>query len=310
MKAWPRGAWVTGSLAVLLASLALAAPQFFQPAPLLSLLAREAPGLMAALGVAVVMLGRQMDISCGSQFSLCGVTAGLAAAAGFPWPLALLASATLGAALGLANGALVAGLGLPSIVVTLGAMVAWRDALRWWRQGVFVNLPDGLQWFGLSQTAGQCAVLGVSLAVVGAFALAERRLAAARFVFAVGSDAEAARLAGVPVRPVTAGAFILAGMLTGVGAALNLIESPAVDPKAGLGLELKAVAAAVVGGVAISGGRGSTLGVLAGYALLSLLSPALTFLHAQAYWEKAVQGVVILAAAAADQRRRRREAMS
>lgn len=306
MKRRGREAWVGAGLALLLGVLAVVSPQFFQPAPLLSLLAREAPGLVTAAGVAWVMIGRQMDISVGSQFSLCGVLSGVLAAAGWPWPAALAAALGAGALMGALNGGLVAGLGLPSIVVTLGAMVAWRDALRWWGQGRFVNLPDGLQWFGLPQTAGQLCVVGLALLAVLGMAAAGRRLAAARFVYAVGTDAEAARLAGLPARSVTFATFVLAGLLAGGGAVLNLVESPAVDPKAGLGLELKSVAAAVVGGVAIAGGRGSLLGVLAGYALLSLLSPALTYLHVQAYWEKAIQGLVILGAVAADARRARR----
>jgi rhamnose transport system permease protein len=295
---------VVVALGLLLGVVAVSSPQFFKPAPLLSLLAREAPGLVATLGVAWVMIARQIDISIGSLFSLCGVAAGLLAAAGVPAPVVLFAAAGLGAVLGACNGFFVAVVGLPSIVVTLGAMVAWRDALRWWRQGQFVNLPDGVQWFGLPQTTGQLAVLGFALALAGVMTFLSRRIAGGRHVYAVGSDAEAARVTGLPVKTVQSGAFVAAGLLSGLGAMLNLVESPAVDPKAGLGLELKAVAACVVGGVAIAGGRGSFPGVLAGYALLGLLGPALTYLHVQAYWEKAIHGVVILVAAAAEGRRR------
>ena len=97
------------------------------------------------------------------------------------------------------------------------------------------------------------------------------------------------------------------GGLTGVAAMMNMVQSPQVDPKSGTGLELKAIAAAVVGGVAISGGRGKLWGVLAGLLLLACIAPALTHLHVQAYWEKAIQGAVILLAVVADGLRMRRE---
>jgi rhamnose transport system permease protein len=297
---------VAGALALVLAMLALFAPAFFQPQPLLSLLTREAPTLVVACGMALVIVCRQIDISVGSQFAVCSVCAGLLAAAGWPLPLVLLASVVIGALLGACNGALVAGLGLPSIVVTLATMVTWREGLRWLRQGEFVNLPVDAQWFGLSQRAGQLTLVAVALALLVALALGMRRLAVGRFVYAVGADAEAARLAGLRPRWVTFGTFALLGALAGLAAMLNLVQSPQVDPKAGTGLELKAIAAVVVGGVAISGGRGNLWGVFAGLLLLACVAPALTHLHIQAYWEKAIQGAIILLAVIADGIRSRR----
>jgi rhamnose transport system permease protein len=186
-------------------------------------------------------------------------------------------------------------------------MVTWREGLRWWRQGQFVDLPPELQWFGLSQTQGQLVLVLSSLVILALLAFALRRLAAGRFVYAVGADAEAARLAGIRPRLVTFLTFVALGGLTGVAAMMNMVQSPQVDPKSGTGLELKAIAAAVVGGVAISGGRGKLWGVLAGLLLLACIAPALTHLHVQAYWEKAIQGAVILLAVVADGLRMRRE---
>src|SRR5205809_5476845 len=146
---------VAAALVVLLLFLAVAAPAFYQAQPLLSLLAREAPTLVVACGMALVVIARQIDISVGSQFALCSVSAGLLAALKCPLPLVLLASVGVGAALGTVNGVLVAGLRLPSIVVTLATMVTWREGLRWLRQGEFVTLPAGAQWLGLCQSGGQ-----------------------------------------------------------------------------------------------------------------------------------------------------------
>lgn len=297
---------VTAVLLLVLALLAVAAPAFYQPQPLLSLLAREAPTLVVAVGMTLVIVTRQIDISVGSQFSVCSVVAGLLAAAGWPMALVLPTAIALGALLGAINGALVAGLGLPSIVVTLASMVTLRQALNLGRQGEFVNLPDAVQWLGLSQRGGQVMLLVVALAVLAGFALALRHVAAGRHFYAVGSDAEAARLAGLKPRRATWIAFVVLGALTGLAAVMNIIQSPQVQPLAGSGLELKVIAAVVVGGVAISGGRGTLWGVLAGLLLLACISPALTHLHVDAYWEKAIQGLIILIAVMTDSGRGQR----
>lgn len=298
---------VAGALVAMLGVLAVVAPAFFQPQPLLSLATREAPTLVVACGMALVIILRQIDISVGSQFSVCGVCAGLLAAAGWPLAATLPAAIGIGALLGAVNGALVAGLGLPSIVVTLAMMVTLRQGLNLARQGQFVNLPDGVQWLGLSQTAGQWLLVGGALLLLVALALALRHLTAGRFVYAIGSDAEAARLAGIRPRLGTFLVFTLMGALTGLAAMMNVVQSPQVQPLSGSGLELKVIAAVVVGGVAISGGRGNLWGAFAGLLLLACVGPALTHLHVEAYWEKAIQGAIILLAVVADGVRSRRE---
>jgi rhamnose transport system permease protein len=250
--------------------------------------------------MALVIICRQIDISVASQFAICSVCGGLLAAMKWPLVLALPASIAIGALMGAINGVLIAGLRLPSIVVTLATMVTWREGLRWLRQGEFVNLPDNAQWFGLSQMGGQWTLIGFAIVLFLLIAICTRHLSAGRFIYVVGSDAEAARLAGIRPQLVTFAAFVLLGVLTGVAAAMNLVQSPQVDPKAGTGIELQTIAAVVVGGVAISGGRGSLWGVLAGLLLLACVNPALTYLHVEAYWEKAIQGAIILLAVVAD----------
>jgi rhamnose transport system permease protein len=307
MKRHFRELTVAAALGFVLVGLAVFAPAFFQPQPLLSLLTREAPTLLVACGMALVIIARQIDISVGSQFAVCGVCAGWLATK-LPLMAVLPATIALGATLGAINGLLVAGLRLPSIVVTLATMVTWREALRWQQQGAFVNLPDGVQWFGFGQLAGQWSLIAIALAGLGLLAWASRHLAVGRFIYAVGSDAEAARLAGLRPRLTTFGVFVFLGALTGLAAMLNVVQSPQVDPKSGSGLELKAIAAVVVGGVAISGGRGNLWGVFAGLLLLATIAPALTHLHVEAYWEKAIQGAIILLAVVADGVRGRKAA--
>ncbi|MDR3404026.1 MAG: ABC transporter permease [Chthoniobacter sp.] len=306
MQKYSRELSVAMVLVALLLVLAVVAPAFYEPQPLLSRLAREAPTLIVACGVALVMITRQIDISIGSVFALCGVCAGFLAAAG--WPLIAVFGVTvlIGAALGAINGALVAGLRLPSIVVTLATMVILREGLRWKQQGAFINLPDAWQWFGLSQRSGQLTLIACAVVLLAALAWASRHLAGGRFLYAVGSNAEAARLAGLRPQWVTLAVFIFMGALAAWAALLNIVQSPQVDPKSGTGLELKAIAAAVVGGVAVSGGRGNLWGVFVAVLLLACINPALTYLHVESYWEKAIQGAVILLAVVFDGLRNRR----
>jgi rhamnose transport system permease protein len=306
MKHYFRELSVLGALLAILLGLAIFAPAFYQPQPLLSLLTREAPTLVVACGMALVIVCRQIDISVGSIFSVCSVCAGLLAARGWPLLLVLPASVALGALFGAFNGVLVAGLRLPSIVVTLATMVTLRQGLNLVRQGEFVNLPEGIQWFGLGQTSGQLVLVIASVVILVLLALGMRHLAAGRFVYAVGTDAEAARLAGIRPQLVTFLVFVSIGALTGLAAMMNLAQSPQVQPLTGNGLELKVIAAVVVGGVAISGGRGNLWGAFAGLLLLACISPALTHLRIEAYWEKAIQGTIILLAVVADGLRSRK----
>jgi rhamnose transport system permease protein len=274
--------------------------------------------------MALVIICRQIDISVGSQFAVCCVCAGLLAAEGLPLPVVFAASVAIGALLGALNGVLVAGLRLPSIVVTLAMMVTLREGLRWLRQGQFVNLPDQVQWFGLEShfsrisdnsmmpwldalgTVQAVTILYPALLVLILLSCGMRHLAAGRFVYAVGTDAEAARLAGIRPQLTTFWVFVFMGALVGLAAMMNVVQSPQVDPKSGTGLELKVIAAVVVGGVAISGGRGNLWGVFVGLLLLACISPALTHLRVEAYWEKAIQGAIILLAVVADGLRTRK----
>ena len=296
-------------LVLLLLFLRWFAPAFFGQAQLLSMLTAVGPSLLAACGAALVILTRQIDISMGAQFAWCSVLAGTAAAAGWPTPAVALVAIATGIAISAFNGAFVAGLGLPSIVVTLATMVASREALRWWRQGEYVHdLPASFQWFGLSQGTGQWTVIAVSAGIFLLLAFALGHLAAGRLLYATGSDAEAARLAGLRPRVVTFAAFAGMGALVGIAALLNAIRFTDVDPKTGQGLELQAIAAAVVGGIGISGGRGKLWGVLAGTLLLAMIAPALVFTHTPPQWERAIQGGIILVAVAADGWRNRTRA--
>lgn len=285
-----------GALGLLLLVLAVVAPSFFALSNLRDLALDNATVLIAAVGMTCVILTREIDISIGSQLAISGVVAGLLFKEGLPMAAVVPIVLAIGAVLGAFNGALVAW-GLPSIVVTLATMTAFRQGLRWSTQGEDVlGLSGGFQWFGLGQDAGRAVIIGISLVVFCIAAWALRNLAAGRALYAVGTDAEAARLLGIPSRQVVFSAFLLLGVLTALAGVLGAVRFPQVQTGAGMGFELKVIAAVVVGGASVSGGRGSLLGTLAGVALLGTLGPALTFLKVSAFWEEALQGAIILIA--------------
>ena len=292
---------VSGAILAVAVVLALVAPRFFTVENARDLMATNIPVLIVALGTAVVIITRQIDISVGSQFAICGVICAGLAKAGWPIVTAGLAACVAGLVLGSLNGALVAYARIPSIVVTLATMVALRDALRWTTEGAWVqDLPVSFQWFGKTQRASEAITLVVALCLLGATHWILRNVAAGRAVYATGSDANAAELSGIDTARVTFWAFAIAGGLTGCAAFLNSVRFNQVPSNAGIGLEMKVIAAAVVGGTAITGGRGAIPGVVLGVILLGIIGPALTFLGVSAYWERAVQGAIILAAVAAD----------
>jgi rhamnose transport system permease protein len=298
---YKREASVAASYLVLLILVTIVAPSFLETTNLRDLAMNNAAVLIVAVGMTLVILAGEIDISVGSQFAVCTYLAGFLAKAGVPSLLLLPAVVIVGATMGAVGGLFVARLRMPSIVVTLALMVAWRDGLRWVTQGTWVqDLPKNFQWFGLGQTFGQVVVIGVALIVLVSFAWALRNLTVSRSVYAVGSDAEAARLVGISPQRVIFAVFALMGALVGLAALLNSMRFSIVPSNAGIGLELKAIAAVVVGGTAITGGRGSIVGTLIGVALLGTIGTALTFVGINPFWEKAIQGVIILAAVVSD----------
>jgi rhamnose transport system permease protein len=292
---------VAVAIGALCLALAVYAPGYFSSENLLDLFLVNAPVLLVAVGATLVILTGEIDISVGSVFAVCSVIGGVVAKTGVSVPIVVAATCAAGAALAAVNGALVAYVRIPSIVVTLAAMVAFRDALRWVTQGSWVEgLPPTFQWLGSSQAAFPM-IVGAFLAIllIGV-AWAMRNLGVGRTVYATGSNAEGARLAGIDTALVKLSVFAIGGVLTALGAVVNSARFNQVPSNTGLGLEMKVVAAVVVGGAAITGGRGTIIGTVLGVALLGAVGPALTFLGVAAQWERALQGAIILAAVAID----------
>ena len=245
------------------------------------------PVVIVELGMVLVILTGQIDISVGSQFAICSVAAGVFAHLGLPTPLAGVAACLVGAVMGAVNGALVAWVGIPSIVVTLATMVALRDGLRWVTQGAWVqDLPSDFQWFGQSQTASEIITIGLcgrsdrgdgmGAAQPRGGASGERHRVRLQSGAADGHQSAAGGLRG----------FVLIGVFKFSRRYSMWCVSIEIPSNAGIGLELKVIAAAVVGGVSISGGRGTIGGTMLGLLLLAIIGPALTFLGFSAYRER------------------------
>jgi rhamnose transport system permease protein len=308
MTALPRReASVAIAIAVLGGVLLATNPAYFSSANLTDLLLANVAVLAAALGATLVVIAGEIDISIGSVFAICSTLAGAAAVNGWPLPLVAVAACAAGAILGAINGVLVAFVGIPSIVVTLATMIGLREALRWTTQGAWIeNLPPGFQWLGLTQAAFPFAIWIILALLVTSMIWVTQNTAAGRAIYATGSNAEAARLIGIDPAAVKCSVFVAGGLLTGLGALLNAVRFNQIPSNSGIGLELKAIAAVVVGGAAVTGGRGTISGTLLGVVLLGAIGPALTFMGASVYWERAIHGAIILSAVSADAVRFRR----
>lgn len=290
-----------GVLAALLALAAFAAPSFFDPDNLKSLAVDALPLLVGAIGMTLLMLAGQIDVSIGAQFAVCGVALGLASRAGAPPLIALAVTLAAGAVLGAVNGWLVARGRIPAVIATLATLAILRGALRWWSGGQWIQeLPPDFRWFGLSQASGQAAFLASAALLFSLAVVCLRWTRAGRSLYAVGNDAAAARLAGIVPERVVLSAFVAMGLCAAAAALLSFPRYPAIEIEAGLGFELEVIACVVVGGAAIQGGRGTLLGTLLGVALLSAIGSLLVHLRADPAWERALQGAIILAAVAAD----------
>jgi rhamnose transport system permease protein len=213
----------------------------------------------------LVIVAGEIDISVGSVFAICAVVAGVLAKAGMPVWLAGAAACLLGALFGSINGALVAYAGIPSIVVTLGddGGAARRAALD--DGGRLGSGPAaGVSVARAHQAEYPFVAASLTAVLTIAFAWGLRHVAAGRAVYATGSNPDAARLAGLDTAAVKCAVFAIVGTLTGLAAVLNAVRFNQIPSNAGIGLEMKVIAAVVVGGASVAGGRGGVPGTVLG----------------------------------------------
>ena len=293
-------------LAVLLVAFTLANDRFLTASNLESIVDSVAVLGVIALAVNQVILCGEIDISTGSMLGLCAIAAGAVALATGGILLPLLAGVVVGGLAGALNGALVTLGRIPAIIVTLGMLYALRGVILLVTGGTWITgVPDATRVLGTGK------VLGISVPVIILFGLflvmelVNRHSTWGRNVFAVGGNRVAARFAGLPVNRVRFMAFTLVGVFVGIASLIYVGRAGSVQTNTGVGLELQAVAAVVIGGTSISGGRGSSLAALTGAVLIGVILNGLILLGVPGIWQDTVLGGLILLAVATDVLRRR-----
>lgn len=293
-------------LALLIVVFSLANGKFLQVGNLESIVSSVAVLGVVALAVNQVVLAGEIDISTGSMLGLCAVAAGAVATTVGGLLLPLLAGVAVGALSGAVNGLLVTLGRIPAIIVTLGMLYALRGVILLVTGGTWITgIPPETRVLGTGTVLGvgvPVIVLVVLFVVVEVFS---RNSTLGRDVFAVGGNRRAARFAGLPIDRVRFLTFVMVGVFVGIASVIYLGRAGSVQTNTGTGLELQVVAAVVIGGTSISGGRGSTLAALTGAVLIGVILNGLILLGVPGIWQDAVLGSLILLAVATDVLRRR-----
>lgn len=298
---------IAAAIFVLTFVVSLANPDFFSATNLLDIAVNTAYIAVAAAGMTMVIVSGNIDISVGSMLGVCATIAGELARNGAPIPIAFLAAVVAGGLIGAINGTLVAYARIPAIVVTLGMLSILRGGLILVTQGRWIeSLPEEF-FFSQRSTLGMPNPIWVMIVVTILVGLFMKYHRFGRAIYAVGGNAEAARLAGIDPRRVYMFVFVMNGLLVGLAAVLYASRFTAIQSNAGQGFELAVISGAVVGGVSILGGTGTVVGALLGSLLISLIGTASIFLKVSPFWLQAVQGGLILLTVLVDVIRRRRQ---
>jgi rhamnose transport system permease protein len=261
--------------------------------------------MILAVGQTVVIITRNVDLSVGSVLGLTAYLTGrlFIDHPGIPILAVFVLAVLAGAVLGLVNGLLVGYGRVPALVITLGTLYIYRGIVLTWAGSSLISasqLPAGFLALGTQQilTIPVLFILAaVILAVVGYYLQTAR---SGRELYAVGSDPDAAVLYGLPVRRRVIGAFVLSGALAGLAGVVYAARYGTVSSDAGTGIELQAVAAAVIGGVAIFGGSGTAWGAAIGAVLLVTINRALPMVGISDFWQQALVGALIIGAIVLD----------
>lgn len=259
-------------------------------------------GILAAPSTLLLISGN-FDLSIGSAAALCGVTFGMVAES-HSLALAILAAVGVGLAAGVGNGVLVAYFGISSLIVTLGTLSVFRGVAQLRSNGQTTRL-DTFRWLGSGEVLGVPVQIGLFVIVVVIFGLAMRYTTFGRSVFAIGSSQQAARLAGIRIRPTLFALFLLSGLLAALAGLILSSQLRAASPNTASGLELSVVAAVILGGASLNGGRGTILGTVLGVLILGTLNNGLTILSISSFWQEVARGLVLILAVGLDRVRLR-----
>jgi rhamnose transport system permease protein len=261
--------------------------------------------LLLAVGQAVVIITRNVDLSVGSTLALTAYLTGrlFVDNPGIPVIVVFLIGIAAGAVLGLVNGLLVAFGKVPALVITLGTMYVYRGIVLEWAGSERINagdMPSGFLSLGTKTILTIPVLTIIAVVVLVAVGYYLRTARGGRELYAIGSDPDAANLYGLNVRKRVIGAFVLTGGLAGLAGVVYAARYGTISSSAGTGIELQAVGAAVIGGVAIFGGSGTVWGAAIGAWLLITINRALPILGVQDFWQRAVVGALIIAAIVLD----------
>lgn len=293
------------ALLILIAVTAITEPRFLSAQSVKDLLLGSTILAVLAVGQAIVVITRNVDLSVGSVLGLAAFATGtlFVNAPGTPIPVAVLVGMALGAACGFVNGVLIAAARVPALVVTLGTLYVFRGIDYTWATGRQINaadMPAGFLRMGTNTILGVPVLTLYAVVVLGIAGYYLRSFRSGRELYAIGSEPAAARLSGIPVGRRVFAAFVASGTLAGLAGVLYAARFGTLDANAGNGQELEVVAAVVIGGVAIFGGSGSVYGAALGAVLLTTIGSALPVLGVSPFWQRAAVGALLLAAIGLD----------
>ena len=299
------------SVAALFIILSLSTRYFLTLANLSSVCRQTAVINIIALGMTLIMISGGIDLSVGSVMGFAGICGTMLLQAGYPLLPSILGAMLAGAAWGLLNSLLITCLKVSPFIATLGTMGAARGLTLVITNGMpIVRLPDSFGNLGdgnvLRVVPTPLAILVVLVLLTG-FILKYTRLG--RYAYAIGSNVEAARYSGIPIRMYLLAIYSFCGALTGLAGMIESSRLMTGQPTAGEGYELRVIAAVVIGGASLSGGEGTVAGTVAGAFLIGLISNGSNLLGVSPFWQQVVIGAVIVFAVAVDEFRKRRRAV-
>ncbi|MGJ8545426.1 MAG: ABC transporter permease [Sulfitobacter sp.] len=276
----------------------LATDVFLSVGNILNILRQAAPILIVAVAMTFVIITAGIDLSVGSQVALVNATAAIVLSYGLPWPVVVLGMLLFGAAIGLAQGWFIAYQGIPAFIVTLAGLSILRGFALYMTQGYSIPIKDVPGFFAL----GRGTILGlpvpavIALLIAALAAVVISRQMYGRQVVAVGSNPEAARRVGMPSKWIIASVYMMSGIACAIAALLIAARLGSGSSNAAVGFELQVIAAVVLGGTSLFGGRGSILGTLLGTLSIAVIGNGLILMHISPFFTQIVTGAIILIA--------------
>ena len=296
---------ITAALVLIVIVMAFIAPHFWSVNNLIEVVRQVSAIAILAAGGTFVILTSGIDLSVGSALGVTAMVAIVLAKTDAPWFAAVVLALLTGAFIGAINGAFTARFGLPAFIVTLGALTYLRGFVYVGTGGTTL-VPDNVafSWIGQGQLLGVpiAALVLIAVYVLGWFLL--ERTVFGRQVYAIGGNPEAARLSGIPVRRIIFSVYIISGLCAGIAGIIVSARLESAVPDLGTGYELNAIAAIVLGGTSLMGGRGSLIGTLVGALFIAVLSNGMTLLNVQSFYQQIIMGAVIVLAVFVDRLRR------